>query len=154
MSSATVALKVQRSEVVSLSEAGLSEIELENLIVEDPRILGLGEVLLIERQRRQEGAGGLDLLLEDREGESRFEVELKIGGLDESHLVRAIEYWDIERRRYHGYDHSAVLVAEDLYEPFFECYPALQRCYSDHRNPGKLPQSGGCHHSQLRQADR
>jgi hypothetical protein len=73
---------------------------------------------VIERQRRQERAGRLDLLLENREGELRFEVELKIGSLDESHLVRAIEYWDIERRHYPGYEHCAVVIAEDLTSRF------------------------------------
>jgi hypothetical protein len=101
-----------------LSEAGLSEVQLEHLIANDPSILGLGEVVLIERQRNQERAGRLDLLLEDRDGESRFEVELKIGSLDESHLVRAIEYWDIERLRYPAYAHVAVVIAEDLTSRF------------------------------------
>lgn len=110
--------KVAKSHLVPLSEAGLSEGELEDLIVADPGVLGLGEVVLIERQRRQERAGRLDLLLEDREGESRFEVELKLGSLDESHLVRAIEYWDIERRHYPGYSHFAVILAEDVTSRF------------------------------------
>lgn len=118
MSSSPSAPKVTKSQVISLSEAGLSEVELENFIVENPGALGLGEVVLIERQRRQERAGRLDLLLEDREGESRFEVELKVGSLDESHLVRAIEYWDIERRHYPGYVHCAVVIAEDLTSRF------------------------------------
>lgn len=110
--------KISKSQVLPLSEAGLSEVELENLIAEDPTLLGLGELGLVERQRVQERAGRLDLLLEDREGESRFEVELKLGSLDESHLVRAVEYWDIERRHYPGYAHFAVVVAEDVTSRF------------------------------------
>ena len=82
MGSVALPSKVTKSQVVPLSEAGLSEVELEDLIEKDPAILGLGEVVLIERQRRQERAGRLDLLFQDREGESRFEVELKIGSLE------------------------------------------------------------------------
>src|SRR5207249_3663808 len=37
-----------------------------------------------------------------------------LGATDESHVIRTIEYWDIERRRYPAYDHCAVLVAEDI----------------------------------------
>ena len=37
-----------------------------------------------------------------------------LGPTDQSHIIRAIEYWDIERRRYPAYDHVAVLVAEDI----------------------------------------
>jgi len=39
---------------------------------------------------------------------------LMLGSADESHLIRTIEYWDIERRRYPAYDHRAVLIAEDI----------------------------------------
>jgi len=58
------------------------------------------------------------LLLHDPESEARYEVELKLGATDESHLVRTIEYWDIERKRYPQYDHVAVIVAEDVTSRF------------------------------------
>ena len=41
-----------------------------------------------------------------------------LGATDESHIIRSIEYWDIERRRYPGYEHCAVLVAEDITSRF------------------------------------
>jgi hypothetical protein len=109
--------QIKKSTVVSLSEAGLSEEALERMIEEDPLTLGLGDVRVLESQRRQE-KGRLDLLLEDDEQESRFEVELMLGSLDESHLIRTVEYWDVERRRYPGYQHCAVIVAEDVTSRF------------------------------------
>jgi hypothetical protein len=87
---------------------------LQDRIVEDPNILGLGDVIVIERERQQERAGRLDLLLADPEQNRRYEVELMLGATDESHIIRCIEYWDIERRRYPGYEHCAVLVAENI----------------------------------------
>jgi predicted transport protein len=41
-----------------------------------------------------------------------------LGPTDESHIIRTIEYWDIERKRYPQYEHSAVLVAEDITSRF------------------------------------
>jgi hypothetical protein len=117
MSTAPAPVSIFKSEVVALTSVGLLEGELEKRIAEDPGVLGLGKLLLVERQRAQT-AGRLDLLLEDLERQSRFEVELMLGRLDESHLIRAIEYWDIERRRYPGYDHCAVVIAEDLTSRF------------------------------------
>ena len=38
--------------------------------------------------------------------------------MDESHIIRTIEYWDIERRRYPQYEHIAVIVAEDVTSRF------------------------------------
>jgi hypothetical protein len=98
-----------------LRDAGVTEGWLEDVIEKEPTILPLGEeVTVIERQRRQEKAGRLDLLLEDDSGDKRYEVELMLGSTDESHLIRTIEYWDIERRKWPGCDHTAVLIAEEL----------------------------------------
>ena len=91
---------------------------LQDRIAEDPTILGLGEVVLIDRERPQERAGRLDLLLSSPEQDRRYEVELMLGATDESHIIRCIEYWDIERRRYPGYEHCAVLIAEDITSRF------------------------------------
>ena len=91
---------------------------LQDRIAEDPTILGLGEVVLIERERSQERAGRLDFLLSSPEQDRRFEVEVMLGATDASHIIRCIEYWDIERRRYPGYEHCAVLIAEDITSRF------------------------------------
>ena len=83
-------------------------------IEDDPSILGLGELMLLESERRQPGAGRLDILLHDPETKDRYEVEIQLGATDETHIIRTIEYWDIERKRYPQYDHTAVIVAEDV----------------------------------------
>lgn len=92
----------------------LKEKWVENLIVDDPSILGLGDLEVKDQQRSQPRAGRLDLLLSDPETDKRYEVELMLGSVDESHIIRTIEYWDIERRRNPQYDHVAVIVAEDI----------------------------------------
>jgi len=86
----------------------------QDIIANDPAILGLGDLVLRDRERRQPRAGRLDLLLQDPETYKRYEVELQLGATDEAHIIRSIEYWDIERRRYPQYEHCAVIVAEDI----------------------------------------
>ena len=49
---------------------------------------------------------------------TRYEVEIQLGPTDESHIIRTIEYWDIEKRRYPQYEHVAVIVAEDVTSRF------------------------------------
>lgn len=95
----------------------LSEKWLQDIIAADPSILGLGDLELIDSERVQERAGRLDLLLSDGDA-TRYEVELMLGTCDPSHIVRCIEYWDNERRRFPGYDHIAVLIAEDITSRF------------------------------------
>jgi predicted transport protein len=109
------AVKLVIPELISLRDRSeLSERWVEDQLVQNPTLLGLGEVEIRGRQRNQPKAGRLDLLLEDTESKKRYEVELQLGRSDESHIIRAVEYWDFERKRYPQYDHCAVLVAEDI----------------------------------------
>ncbi|MGD0090360.1 MAG: hypothetical protein ABSE73_10620 [Planctomycetota bacterium] len=88
---------------------------LQEQICRDPSILPLeGDLYVIYKEKTLPGGGRLDLLLFDRKEKRRYEVELMLGATDESHIIRCIEYWDIERRRYPGYEHCAVIVAEDI----------------------------------------
>ncbi|HET7696136.1 MAG TPA: hypothetical protein VFK57_10540 [Vicinamibacterales bacterium] len=86
----------------------------QDRIADDPSLLGLGDVILKDKERIQPRAGRLDLLLQAVETNRRFEVEIQLGATDESHIIRTIEYWDIERKRYPQYEHSAVIVAEEI----------------------------------------
>jgi len=101
------------------SHPTLNEKWLQERIVEDTGILDLGDVVVRHVERTQPHGGRLDLLLEDSEDEVRYEVEIQLGTVDESHIIRTIEYWDTERRRYPQYDHIAVIVAEEITSRFF-----------------------------------
>ena len=90
----------------------------QDCIAEDPSILGLGDLDLKDEERYQPRAGRLDLLLRDPETQKRYEVELQLGPVDESHIIRTVEYWDIEKKRYPQYEHCAVLIAEDITSRF------------------------------------
>lgn len=96
----------------------LDEKWLQDIIADDPSMLGIGDVILKDRERIHVGAGRLDLLLQDADGQGRYEVEIQLGPTDESHIIRTIEYWDIERRKYPQYDHTAVIIAEDITSRF------------------------------------
>jgi hypothetical protein len=108
-----------KAERISLKRhSNLNENWVQSLIAADPTILGLGELVLRDKERIQPKAGRLDLLLQNPETKRRYEVEIQLGGTDETHIIRTIEYWDIERKLYPQYDHCAVLVAEDITSRF------------------------------------
>jgi predicted transport protein len=96
----------------------LDEKWVQERIGEDPKILGLGDLILKDKERMQPHAGRLDLLLQDADSTHRYEIEVQLGATDESHIIRTIEYWDLERKRYPQYDHTAVIVAEDITSRF------------------------------------
>lgn len=100
------------------NHATLDERWLQKVIAEEPTILGIGDVVLKDKERIHAGLGRLDLLLQDADGHGRYEVEIQLGATDESHIIRTIEYWDIERRKYPQYDHTAVIVAENITSRF------------------------------------
>jgi hypothetical protein len=109
-------IKLERISLQQHSE--LDERWVQTRIAEDPGILGLGDLVLKDKERTQPRAGRLDLLLQDSEGDRRYEVEVQLGSTDESHIIRCIEYWDIEKKRYPQYEHCAVLVAEEITSRF------------------------------------
>lgn len=96
----------------------LTEKWVQDRIASDPSILGLGDLVLRDKERKQPRAGRLDLLLQDIDSKRRYEVEIQLGATDEAHIIRTIEYWDIERKRYPQYEHCAVLIAEDITSRF------------------------------------
>ncbi|RJO62871.1 MAG: hypothetical protein C4542_01645 [Dehalococcoidia bacterium] len=96
----------------------LNERWVQDRIAEDPAILGLGDVILKDKERIQPRAGRLDLLFQEEDSNRRYEVEIQLGCADESHIIRTIEYWDYERKRYPQYQHTAVIVAEDITSRF------------------------------------
>jgi hypothetical protein len=112
-------LKYEKLSKLSIrSHPELSERWVQERIAEDPSILGLGDVILKDKERIQSGAGRLDLLLQEADANRRYEVEIQLGRTDESHIIRTIEYWDIERKRYPQYEHTAVIVAEEITSRF------------------------------------
>jgi hypothetical protein len=116
-----------RTESASLRDLGLDERWLQERINEDPSILGLGDLTVIERERPQPSGGRIDFILADPEQGIRFEVEVMLGRVDESHIIRAIEYWDVERTRFPNIEHRAVIVAEEITNRFFNVISILNR---------------------------
>ena len=113
------ALKYTKPQRIWLkSHAELTERWVQDRIVEDPGMLGLGDLIVKDKERLQAQGGRLDMLLQDAEANRRFEVEIQLGKTDESHIIRTIEYWDFERKRYPQYDHTAVIVAEEITSRF------------------------------------
>src|SRR2546427_6747000 len=79
-----------------------------------------------------------DFLISDPETNTMYEVEVMLGRVDETHIIRAIEYWDIERRRWPTREHRAVIVAEEITTRFFKCDRLVQSGDPDDRD-----QAGG-----------
>ncbi len=100
---------------------------LQNRIEENPELLGLGELEVIQRERIQSSKGRLDFFLRDADNEMLYEVEIQLGKTDPSHIIRTIEYWDIEKRKNPNYEHRAVLVAEDITNRFFNVISLMNR---------------------------
>ncbi len=114
-----MSLKYEKLSPITIKgHSSLNEKWVQDRIADDPQILGLGDVILKDRERSQPRAGRLDLLLQDADGNRRYEVEVQLGKTDESHIIRTIEYWDIERKRYPQYEHTAVIVAEEITSRF------------------------------------
>lgn len=106
--------KLVKSERISLkNHPEIKEDAIQSFIFDNPSVLGLGDLSPILREKILPQGGRLDLYLRDDDN-TRYEVEVQLGATDPSHIIRTIEYWDSERKRYPQYDHCAVIVAEDI----------------------------------------
>jgi hypothetical protein len=110
-----------KSNQVSLADhADYDEAWLERLIKADPSLFGLGPLEVVSSQIHQT-KGRLDLLLRDEKNQTVYVVELMLGALDESHIVRAVEYWlrEKSRKAHDEYELVSVLAAERVLESRF-----------------------------------
>lgn len=110
---------------IFIRSVGYDEYWLQNLIYADPSILGLGSLIPVSKERKQSVGGRLDILLKDPEDDSMFEVEAMLGATDPSHIIRSVEYWDNEKRRYPQRQHFSVLVAESFDRRYFNVVQIL-----------------------------
>jgi hypothetical protein len=111
--------EIEIAQPPSIREAGLDEYWLQKQIADNPSCLGLGELETLARERQQSSGGRLDILLKDPEDDTMYDVEVMLGETDETHIVRTIEYWDNEKRKWPQRQHFAVLVAEHINRRFF-----------------------------------
>jgi len=116
---------IEAAKVLSIRECGHDEYWLRDRIFDDPTQLGLGELQAVMKEKSQSQGGRLDLILKNPEDDSMFEVELQLGATDESHIIRTIEYWDNVKRKWPNRSHTAVLVAEEITNRFFNVVQLL-----------------------------
>lgn len=119
--------ELKKIEPISLRAAGLDEKWLQDRILEDPTILRLGQLDVLSKERRQPQGGRIDFLMYAQEEETYYEVEVMLGSLDESHIIRTIEYWDTERQRRPAAEHRPVIVAEQITSRFFNVLRLFNR---------------------------
>jgi len=120
-------MKYKKATPVKLRDVGKDEKWLQDRINDDTSILGLGDLSILQREKLQYTGGKIDFLMFNPDDEVRYEIEIMLGTLDESHIIRTIEYWDIERRRYPSYEHRAVIVAEDITNRFFNIISLMNK---------------------------
>lgn len=113
---------------LGIRECGYDEYWLQDQIYANPACLGLGKnVEAFLKERRQSRGGRLDILLNDPQENTMYEVEVMLGSTDESHIIRTIEYRDNEKRRWPLRSHFAVIVAESITRRFFNVIRLLSQ---------------------------
>lgn len=112
-------MEIPIASTISIRESGFDEYWLQDQIYENPACLGLGDLESVAKERQQSSGGRLDILLKNPEDDTMYEVEIMLGETDETHIIRTIEYWDNEKRKWPQRQHYAVLVAESITRRFF-----------------------------------
>jgi hypothetical protein len=114
-------MEVRLGKKVFIRNVGKDEYWLQDMLYANPGILGLGDIKPLDKEKRQSSGGRLDLLFKDPRDDTNtmYEVEVMLGETDPSHIIRSIEYWDNEKRKYPQRPHVSVLVAESFERRYF-----------------------------------
>jgi hypothetical protein len=119
--------EVTFAQAISIRDAGFDEYWLQDQIVDNPACLHLGDLEPIAKERQQSSGGRLDILLKNAEDDTMYEAEVMLGETNETHIIRTIEYWDNEKRKFPQRQHYAVLVAEHVNRRFFNVVQLLSQ---------------------------
>ncbi|QED23453.1 hypothetical protein [Candidatus Deianiraea vastatrix] len=106
---------------ISLKDKKISEINVQDIIKNDPSVLGFGKLVSKDFERITD-FGRIDLILADNTDEDieiRYIVEIQLGEMDTSHIIRAIEYWEDQRRKFPSIIHFPVIIAEKVTGRYF-----------------------------------
>ena len=105
----------------------LNEQWVQNIIEQNPKLLGLGDLSVIKREKFQSSGGKLDFLMED-DGETRYTIEIQLGNTNPEHIIRTLEYWETEKTRNPNNEHVAVLIAEEITDRFYNVIQLFRGC--------------------------
>jgi hypothetical protein len=114
---------VHAGQPARLRELGYDEIWLQNWLAADPARIGLGEVSVLAQELTSPHGGSLDILAAAED--TYYSIEVQLGEIDASHSFRVFDYWALNRARYAGKIHVAVLVAESASGRFRPALEAL-----------------------------
>jgi len=117
--------EIKLGKKIFIRNTGKDEYWLQDIIYANPEKLGLGNLIAIRKEKTQSSGGRLDILLKDSADNTMYEVEVMLGETDPSHIIRSIEYWDNEKRKYPQRQHFAVLIAESFDRRYFNVIQLL-----------------------------
>ncbi len=117
--------EIKLGKKIFIRNAGKDEYWLQDIIYANPERLGLGKLVAVRKEKKQSNGGRLDILLKDPNDNTMYEVEVMLGETDPSHIIRSIEYWDNEKRKYPQRQHFAVLIAESFDRRYFNVIQLL-----------------------------
>ncbi len=92
---------------------------IQKRIAEDSTLIGLHDVKLKAVEKIQIN-GRLDLQFKGTKADTRYEVELQLGKLDNDHVMRCVHYWNHERQKHPQYKHYAMIIAEKIPDHILE----------------------------------
>jgi hypothetical protein len=109
-------MEIKDASLTTIKALGRDEKWLQDWLVEDPKRLGIGSVVIKAKElRHYSGKGGrLDILAYNASIDTYYEIEVMLGECDADHGFRVLDYWAREQLRFPNSRHVAVLIAEDL----------------------------------------
>lgn len=112
---------------IKLRDVGKYERWLQDQIIEDTSILGLGDLVVIQHEKQVYLDERSEFLMYDPVNSLKYEIEIVLDLLDDGYIIDTFEYWEMEQERFSSLERRVVILTEDVTNNFFDIIKLMSK---------------------------
>jgi len=103
-----------RKRKISLRNKNINEKIVQEYFEQNTNIIGLTDGILLDKEEIQSRSKRLNMLFKESDTKNCYVVGIKLGILDEDHIKKTIEYWNLSKKKYPKYEHCIIFCVGNI----------------------------------------
>ena len=103
-----------RKRKISLRNKNINEKFVQEYFEQNINFLGFTDGILLDKEEIQPGSKRLNMLFQESGTERCYVVGVKLGNLDENHILKTIEYWNLSKKKYPKFEHCIIFYVGNI----------------------------------------
>ena len=103
-----------RKRKISLRNKNINENIVQDYFEKNINIIGLTNGIFLDKEELQSGSKRLNMLFKEKNTKKCYVVGVKLGNLDENHIIKTIEYWNLAKKKYPKYEHCIIFCVGNI----------------------------------------